>query len=503
MVEENKEKSFSGKEEKKKLEKDLLDLLSSASEDIETEKERGGQEETGAGKEGLKERAARPEHELAKKIYELFPEISPTVDEGGKKSSSLIEVPGALTDSSRASKVKAKGEAEEPGRAGPGGERKEKEGEAGSAGAGVLESPKTRSPEPGIRISELPSSRDAGKETGKQAPVSTPAEGDGAAKILTEDIGEKESLPSKREALSSAGFLSKILRPLQKNILCLALEGRYVRVLSLQGRTVVRWATIPQNPRYIRNGLIINPQSWGEQLHSSLEREGFQAASLYSALSVIAVTREFKLPQLSGDKLKEVVEREARRLLSYSGEKDTLSWQKLDSKGLFQKVFVMVVPKEPLATFTDALTYAGLKPKYIELKSMALRRAIGVDHAIIAHGELNNLEISVVVSGIPRVLRSLYLGDELLPKEEATARLIDELGKTLTFHNDMYREEPLDISVPVFLTGELAMESSLSLRVKALTGREIMPPNVDLIYPPNFPLPSYLVNAGLALKSLS
>ncbi len=306
-----------------------------------------------------------------------------------------------------------------------------------------------------------------------------------------------------KPAWKSEGFLSKLLRPLHKNTVCLSLEGSYVRVLSLRDREVVRWATLPVNPRYVRNGVIVNPLSWGEQLHSLLEKERIRVGDLYCSLSAVSVTREFRFPKLGGGKLSEIVDREARRVLSYSSETSMLRWQKLDSKGKSTRVFVMLVPREPVMKLVEGLSFAGLKPNFIELKPMSLIRATNAGDAIIVHGELNSLELSIVTAGEPRVLRSLYLGDVLLRKEDATMRLLDELARTLAFYNETYREESLDISVPLFLTGELAMGSPLATQIKALTGRVVAPLNINLVYPPPFPAPAYLVNVGLALKARS
>lgn len=461
MADNNKGENTHDKEEKQKLEKDILELLSSASEEVtaETEILPGKKEEKVA--EVPKEEAVGPGKDMSQRFLELFPESIPPA----------VNIPDATSKAPEQIKISP-------------------------------EAPPTPL-------------REASDIKAKQAPAGLPQSGGAPAipqrevKAEQPEIAARETegteIPPAEEmaAPKSEGFLSKLFKPLQKSTICLSLEGSYIRVLSLRGKEVVRWATMPLNPRNIRNGVIINPVSWGGQLQAVLEKEHIKVGKLYCALSAVSVIREFRFPRLGGAKLVELVDREARRVLSYSSESSILRWQKLDSKGHSIRVLVMLVPREPVMKLVEALGYAGLNPNFIELKPVSLIRAINTDNAIVAHGELNSLELSIVISGEPKILRSLYLGDVLLSKEEATARLIGELARTLSFYSETYREEPLDISVPLFLTGELAMGSPVSTQIKALTGRVVAPLHINLIYPPSFPVPAYSVNIGLALKALS
>lgn len=469
MTENNKGETGPDREERQKLEKEIMELLSSASgEGIEETKILPGKK-AGQEAEPVKEQAEAPKDDLATKFLDLFPEAAP---------------PGDAKTQERPSPESAAKEA--------------------APASGQKKSP----PEsPALQAKELPEVKTLQAVTGAPQNVAAPAapqqeKAPAPAAPAAEEAKAQEVLPEQWAVSKQESFLSRLLKPLQKNTLCLSLEGNYIRVLALRGKEVKRWATLQLNPRYIRNGVIVNPSAWGEQLHDILKKEQIQAGNLHCALSAVSVIREFKFPGLSGNKLGEVVEREARRVLSYSSETSLIRWQKVESRGQSVRVFVMVVPREPILKLVEALGFAGLKPKFIELKPTALMRAIRAGNAIIVHGELNSLELSVVIDGEPRVLRSLYLGDVLLARDEANARLIDELARTLSFYNETYREEPLDMSVPLYMTGELAIGSPLSTQIRALTGRVVASLNIDLIYPPSFPLPAYLVNIGLALKAV-
>lgn len=460
MAENNKGENIPDKKEKQKLEKDILELLSSASEQATTETEIQPERKVEKEIEVPGDEAAGPGKDMSKRFLELFPESIPpasnileTSSRAPEKTKILPEAPSATPQ--EASVVKSR-----------------------QSPAGIT---------PGGAAPAIPK---------KEEKIASP-------EIAVEKTEEVEIALDEMAAPKPESFLSKLFRPIRKTTVCLSLEGSYIRILSLRGREIVRWSTLALNPRYIRNGVIINPLLWGEQLLAALEKEQIKVGNLYCAFSAVSVIREFKFPRSSGSKLSEIVDREARRVLSFSSETSILRWQQLDSKGQSVRVFVMLVPRDPVMRLVEALGYAGLKPSFIELKPMALIRTANAADAIIAHGELNSLELSIVVSGEPRVFRSIYLGDVLLRKEDATARLIDELARTLAFYNETYRDEPLDISVPLFLTGELAIGSPLSTQIKALTGRVVAPLNIKLNYPPSFPLPAYLVNIGLALKALS
>jgi len=65
----------------------------------------------------------------------------------------------------------------------------------------------------------------------------------------------------------------------------------------------------------------------------------------------------------------------------------------------------------------------------------------------------------------------------------------------------MNRSNPLPASVPIYLTGEVALNPELAQRVGALSGRTVAPVESPLSCPAHFPVALYMTNIGLILKS--
>jgi hypothetical protein len=64
----------------------------------------------------------------------------------------------------------------------------------------------------------------------------------------------------------------------------------------------------------------------------------------------------------------------------------------------------------------------------------------------------------------------------------------------------MNRTNPLPADVPIYLTGEIALNAELAQRVSTLSGRTVAPLELPLSYPEHFPVALYMVNLGLILK---
>jgi hypothetical protein len=137
----------------------------------------------------------------------------------------------------------------------------------------------------------------------------------------------------------------------------------------------------------------------------------------------------------------------------------------------------------------------------MDLRPIALARAIGRPDAIVANLEEGSLDLVVVAQDVPALVRSLPLpSSEVSDRDAAQERLIGELERTLAYYDETNPDQPLDPDTPLYLTGNLAAGIALAERVRAATRHPIgrltgLPP-----YPDDLPVGDYLVNIGLALK---
>ena len=314
-----------------------------------------------------------------------------------------------------------------------------------------------------------------------------------------EEIGELEE--EEKPAKKRAGF--SIPNPFRRRIISLSIEGITLRILSFDGGKIERWASVPFNPIFLVNGFVADPIGLGQVIRIALIEREFGKGRLVTALPGLgSVSRVLNVPRVDKGRLGGVVDREARRVMSISPETSHLVWQALPGKAVQQQVYVLATPKEPLYSLVEAIKVAGITPKIVDLKPLALARAVNQQNAIIANGESNSIELAIIVDDIPRMVRSVYLGAEVMNRERVAIQLAEELSRSISYYNDSNRANPLDRDIPIYLTGEAAEDPRLAIMVSDLAKRRVAPLEPALKLPPDFPLAQYMVNIGLVLKAI-
>ncbi|MBA7599180.1 hypothetical protein ES703_06207 [subsurface metagenome] len=287
-----------------------------------------------------------------------------------------------------------------------------------------------------------------------------------------------------------------------KRIVTLSIEGTTLRILGSRGDSVDVWDIVPINPNFLKNGHVADAEGLGEVIRSIMTNMRLTTGTIMCAHSAMGSTsRILNLPALEKGQLESVIQREVRREAEVSQEDSYLYWRALPLRTQHQQVFVLSIPKEPLQALMNAMAIARLRPSIIELKPLALMRAVNRRDAIIANGETNCVEIVIVLDDVPVLIRSAFLGEGVLSSDYAVGRISDELVRTISFYNDSHQDEPLDHELPIYLTGAVAGSVSFAINVATLTGRPIQPLEPPLSYSAELPLAHYMVNMGLVLRT--
>lgn len=289
-----------------------------------------------------------------------------------------------------------------------------------------------------------------------------------------------------------------------KRIISLSVEGTTLRILGSHGASVDVWENVPFNPRFVKSDQIVDPQGLGEVLKNVLVNMKLAGGTTVCALSAVgSISRIIDLPPtVDKRQMESVVQREARRLAGAPLDDRYLYWRALPLRNGQLQVFVLIVLKELIHALMQAAAVAGLKPRFIELKPLALMRAVNRRDAIIASGESNTVEIVIVINDIPVLIRSIFIGEGVLSADYAVGRISDELVRTIAHYNDSHKDEPLDPELPIYLSGAVAGGIPFAINVATLTGRSIQPLEPPLSYPAELPLAHYMVNMGLILRAL-
>lgn len=281
----------------------------------------------------------------------------------------------------------------------------------------------------------------------------------------------------------------------------MSIEGTSLRIVSVTDQRVVGWASIPLDSRLVKGGQIGDPTDLGAVIDETFDRLELSRGNVAWALSGFqASARILDVPSLRGPELRRAISEDVEASLGGAADDSFLSWQRLDGRIRRRNVFVLAVPKSAVLTALETLEVAEIRPRTMDLRPLALARAIGRNDAVVANLEEGNLDVVVVSKGVPTLLRSVPLPGSSANLEVAQNRLVDETDRALRYHDDANPDRPLDPETPVYLTGRLATGIALTEKIRALTGHPIGRLATGLGYPSDFPVSEYLVNLGLALK---
>ncbi len=281
------------------------------------------------------------------------------------------------------------------------------------------------------------------------------------------------------------------------------IEERSLRLLTAKGGKVQKWGQVPLNPGLVENGLIRDPAQVGLALEMLFGEHKAPKKDVVTSLTVIGLgstSQVLDLPRMKPNLLADAVSREARRVMPVPVEELYLSYQVIGERGDMQQVYVLGAPRDLVDAHVSAFQMVGVQLKAIDLKPLALVRAVNQRNAVIADLENESFHVVVVADAVPDITRSAVLHREGLDPQQKARRLVEEVIRTIDFYNHSHPDKLLESTVPVILTGELTGIPSVYETIQAEMGYTIETPKPPLECPETLPLPQFMVNIGLALK---
>jgi len=281
----------------------------------------------------------------------------------------------------------------------------------------------------------------------------------------------------------------------------LNIEEHEIRLLVVGRGKVGKWASAPLTPGLISEGLVRDPAAVGSAIGELFASQKVSRKRVVASLTGLrSISRVVTIPQVKPNLLESVVLREAKREMPISLDEIHLFWKVLGGRGNKQRVYILGVPQEVIDGHVEALREAGMKPRAMDLKPLALVRAVNRKNAIIANLEDGTLDIIIVVEDVPVIVRTVALGKESPTPEKKRDRLAEELSRTIKFYNDSHREAGLHPDVCVYPSGALADEPDVRETLQATTEHPVVALQPPLECPDDLPVGRFLVNVGLALK---
>ncbi|MEK7280913.1 MAG: pilus assembly protein PilM, partial [Chloroflexota bacterium] len=288
---------------------------------------------------------------------------------------------------------------------------------------------------------------------------------------------------------------------MSEKVTTIFIEDTGIRLLISKGKEVVRWASAPLEPGLVSGSIILDEARVAEKLKELFLRAEISAGKVIAGLSGLnSLYRLITLPELPKAILPEAVRHEAGRVIPASLDEVYLSYQTIPAPSGETRAFLAAYSRKETDVLVSTLRRAGLKPTTLDLLPLSLCRTVNKPKAIIASVRSGCLDIIVMVNAIPQVIRNLPLhGEATLSSENITA-ISEELERTVAFYNSSHTEEPLDSTVPVFVSGDLAEAQD---HWQSLVGTQMYPVSElpsPMEHPKGFPANEFMVNIGLALK---
>jgi Tfp pilus assembly protein PilN len=282
----------------------------------------------------------------------------------------------------------------------------------------------------------------------------------------------------------------------------LNISNSSLKVLSVKGRRVNQWGSLPLAAGLVKDGLILQPKAIGEAIDTLFKATKIPRERVITSLTALSFTYRFlSMPRIKPALLEEAIHLAARKEIPLPLDELYLSWQVVGSQGDEQNFFVVGVPRNLINTLKQTLTMARLEPYIMDLKPLALARAAQRGQAIIASLEPDCFDIVLVTRGIPAIMHTVSPKGEGATLEDNIRRLTDEIAKTVVFHQNQHPGDPLSPATPLLLAGELATEATTGL-VQAELEYPVEPLVPPLECPASLPVAAFVTNMGLALKKI-
>ncbi len=298
----------------------------------------------------------------------------------------------------------------------------------------------------------------------------------------------------------------------KRKLTTLNFEGNQIRFLISKDEKILGWRTRKIPPDLMSQGQIHNTHAIGNALAATIkDLNGSRKNVVTSVTGQRSVHRIMHLPPIHDNLLEETIRRKARQEFAIPIDESDIHWRVLSRTGSQISLYVLAVPAVIVDKQVEALKIAKIKPKVMDIKPLALQRLVNKSTCIIVNLNASNLDVYLIVNQVPILVRSVPLESGDLTPEAKVDLLGQELARTVKYYNESNKTNRLPEDTTVYLSGELfdssqldarlAEAPNLAARLQTRTPYAVKMPDAPYPFPKEFPLATYAVNLGLALKS--
>ena len=245
-----------------------------------------------------------------------------------------------------------------------------------------------------------------------------------------------------------------------------------------------------------------NDNDLGAIVKQLMDSSGIKANKVNMSISgLYTISRLIPTESLPpGSTLEVSVEEIAREVMPVPRETLYFFWQTLSADERDSHVFTVGVPKEVIDEKVRALKAAGINTQLIELKTMALIRAVNKKEALILNIETTNFDIIVLSRGAPEIMHSLAWRPDSMGIENAAEYLAAQLDMIVEHYNAGHVIEPFDMATPLYITGQMSVDPELMEKLKGRLDFNVESLTCPLDCPEFLPVSQYAANIGLAMR---
>ena len=289
------------------------------------------------------------------------------------------------------------------------------------------------------------------------------------------------------------------------------IDSTAIKLLEIKGGVVRKWAAVSLESGNGEGEVVPDEKTLGAMVKQLMASNGMKASKVIAGISglysVSRVLPESSLPP--APTTQEAVLEMAKEIMPLSGDKTYLSWQTMAVDGGERMVLTVGVPRPVMDNEVRALKAVGINPQIVELKTMALTRAVNRAQALILNIEPSSFDIIIVVNGVPEIMRTIAWHQNSLTTEgavdavdavDAVEHLAATLEMTVDFYDSHHLETPLEPTIPLFITGQMSTDITLVEKLQARLDYPVEPLAPPLEYPAYLPVSQYAANIGLALR---
>lgn len=287
-----------------------------------------------------------------------------------------------------------------------------------------------------------------------------------------------------------------------KRTVTLYLDSRSIRVMATTGNNIRMWASAPLEPGLVEDGLVVDEDEVAERISRLFAENDLEKKDIVLGITGLrSFTMAVDLPQLPANILAEALMRECGRVLPVPMEELYVSWMTLPSPRKRTHAFAAAVPRDTADSVLRTVRRAGLTPRVMDIKPLALVTMVGEPNAIIVDVQATEYDIVIVGGNVPQPVRTIPLPSEGLTWDDRLPMIRDDLLRTIEFYDANSPEDSLAPDLPVHVSGELADVPEATDLLSSYVKRPVVQLLPPFWSPPEGSKNYFAVNAGLAVKA--